>query len=325
MTARLSQFIAEYRDPIEQALRRHLPRTHQPPAARLNDALAYALFPGGKRWRPLLTMLGAALVGGRPLAAIPAACALEYLHTSSIILDDLPAMDDADFRRGRPALHQVYGESVALLASLALLNESYALLARAARLNGFDDAALWLVEEAARCIGGDGMIGGQVVDLVQSGQGQKCEALASRNLKTTALMRLTMNAGAMACGATRAEAEALGFFGDALGMAYQICDDLLDEVGESELLGKPAGQDARHARASHVNELGLSGAHQFAVSLIEDGLQTLQRQFGQSEALDRLADAATLIVSGGGQLAAVSQLSAPPVNPASERLLAPTL
>jgi len=274
MTATLRQFIAEYREPVERALRQHLPASHQPHAARLNEALEYALFPGGKRWRPLLTLLGASLVGARPAAALPAACALEYLHTSSIILDDLPAMDDAPTRRGRPALHRVYGESVALLAALALLNKSYALLARGARANGFDEAALYLVEEATACIGSDGMIGGQVVDLVLLGKGQQQETLASRNLKTTALMRLTMNAGALACGANQAEADALGFFGDALGMAYQICDDLLDEIGESELLGKPAGQDARHSRASHVSELGLTGAHEFAVSLIEDGLQT---------------------------------------------------
>jgi geranylgeranyl pyrophosphate synthase len=192
---------------------------------------------------------------------------------------------------------------------------------RAARGNGFADAALWLVEEAARCIGSNGMIGGQAVDLALFGKGQKSETLASRDLKTTALMRFTLMAGAVACGAAKPEAEALGFFGAALGMAYQVCDDLLDEVGESELLGKPARQDARHARASHVTERGLQGAHQFAVSLIEDGLQTLRRQFGQQREVEWLEAAAALIVNGGGQLAAVSARCALPVNTAGERTL----
>lgn len=321
MTATLRQFIAAYREPVEAALRQHLPLSQQPHAARLNAALEYALFPGGKRWRPLLTLLGASLTGARTDDALAAACAMEYLHTSSLILDDLPAMDDAPLRRGQPALHVVYGESVALLAALALLNEAYALLARGAQANGFPEAALQLVEEATRCIGSDGMIGGQAVDLALLGHGQSCHALESRNLKTTALMRLTMNAGALSCGASAREAQALAFFGDALGMAYQICDDLLDEVGETALLGKPAKQDARHARATHLHELGISGAQQFAASLVEDGLRTLRQCFGARRELDWLAEAAALIVNGGGQLAKVAGGYAPLVAVAHEAVL----
>jgi geranylgeranyl diphosphate synthase type II len=305
MTKSLCQFIESQRQSLEQALDEALPRSRQLYAARLNEALEYALFPGGKRWRPMLTLLGATLVGAAPRQALPVACAMEFLHTSSLIFDDLPAMDDAGVRRGRPALHRVYGESVALLAALALLNESYALLVRAAREQGRCEAGLRLVEEAARCIGSDGMIGGQAVDLVLCGKGQGDEALASRNLKTTALMRLTLSAGALACGASAQEIAALGRFGDALGMAYQICDDLLDEFGASDSLGKPAGQDARHARASYTAELGATGAHRFAVSLIEEGLQALRDQFGERREVGWLAEAARLIVNGAVELPAL--------------------
>ena len=279
-----------------------LPRSAQPHAAQLNEAIRYSLFPGGKRWRPLLTMLGAQLAGAAPAAALPAACAMEYLHTSSLILDDLPSMDDAGVRRGRETLHLVYGESVALLAALALLNESYALLARAAREAGCGEAAGRLIEEAAACIGANGMIGGQAVDLVLQGQGRGPEALVSRNLKTTALMRLTMAAGAIACGADDDDAAVLADFGESLGMAYQICDDLLDELGASDALGKPARQDSRHARSTAVAELGVEGAHRLAASLVEDGVRSLQDRFGERPEVDLLADAAGMILHGATQL-----------------------
>lgn len=306
MTVSLRQFMLQQREPVETALLQLLPRSSQLHAAQMNEALEYALFPGGKRWRPLLTLLGATLTGAPARDAMLAGCAMEYLHTSSLILDDLPAMDDAPMRRGRPALHMVYGESVALLTALALLNHSYALLAKGARENGYCDAALRLVDEATHCIGADGMIGGQVVDLALRGTGQTMDALVSRNLKTTALMRLTLSAGALACGADEEDARALAFFGEALGMAYQICDDVLDEVGESDRLGKPARQDARHDRASHVAEWGLDGAHQYAVQLIVEGVAVLRQQFGQRPAVAWLAEAAGMIVNSGAQLTAVS-------------------
>src|SRR5215813_12984430 len=136
MSENLLEYVARRRRSIEAALDGFLPLSSQSHARRLNEALRYAVFPGGKRWRPLLTLLGAELVEVSTGDAMPAACAMEFLHTSSIIFDDLPAMDDADLRRGVPALHRVYGEGVAVLAALALLNESYGLLARAARDSG---------------------------------------------------------------------------------------------------------------------------------------------------------------------------------------------
>ncbi|NDD64061.1 MAG: polyprenyl synthetase family protein [Acidobacteria bacterium] len=302
MTQRLESYIEKHRTKIEQALNSHLPVSHQGHAARMNEALRYAIFPGGKRWRPILTLLGAQLFEADPERSLASACAMEYLHTSSMIFDDLPAMDDAGLRRGRASLHLAFGEGLALLAALALFNKSYALLARSASDNGFPASGVILVEEAVRCIGSDGMIGGQVVDLALKGAGQSAESLASRNLKTTALLRLTMVAGAASCGATPAEVEPLARFGEALGMAYQICDDLLDELVSSDDLGKPAQQDSRHLRSNYAVELGVDGAHRMASDLVESALLGLRDAFRESVSIDLIADATRLILNGMGKL-----------------------
>ena len=289
----LRQFIAEHRAPLETALAEALPLSQQSHARRLNEALRYAVFPGGKRWRPVLTLIGARLCGGTFAAALPAACAMEFLHTSSIIIDDLPAMDDADTRRNRPALHRAYGEDVATLAALALMNASYGLLARGAQC----ESALKLIEDATHCIGSNGMIGGQMVDLELKGCASGEAALASRNLKTTALLELTLTAGARSMGARAADLEALRQFGKALGMAYQICDDLQDELGDSQQTGKPARQDARHARVSYVRELGIVRAHQSARQWVEQGALVLRRQFVAQPETEWLIEAAAQIVN----------------------------
>lgn len=214
MTEQLANFIAAHQPALAAALQRWLPLSDRAGAESLNEALRYAVFPGGKRLRPMLTLIGTRLVDGDLQQALPAACAIEFLHTSSLILDDLPAMDDADLRRGRPTVHLIYGESMALLASLALFNQAYALLAHAACQSGAPALVEKLMGKAAYCLGADGMIGGQAVDLELRSGSVGPEALASRNLKTTALMRLTMTAGAIAGGASEAEVTALARFGE---------------------------------------------------------------------------------------------------------------
>src|SRR5215813_343561 len=298
MPERLNAYVNQRRCLIEAALEECLPLSSQPHARPLNEALRYAVFPGGKRWRPVLTLLGAELVGVSARNAMLAACAMEFLHTSSIIFDDLPAMDDADVRRGIPALHRVFGEGLALLAALALLNESYGLLARAADGNGRCETSTRLIIEAAKCVGGNGMIGGQAVDLSLRGAGQGADALHSRNLKTMALMRLTMRAGAVACGTGEDDATALGNFGESLGMAYQICDDLMDDLGEVAELGKPVRQDARHGLSTCVTELGVEGARRLAAGLIAAGTRSLRERFGARPEAELLSEAAMTILQG---------------------------
>lgn len=304
MTEHLAEFIAAHRGSLEAALNRWLPLSEITGAERLNAALSYAVFPGGKRLRPMLTLIGAKLVAGEVSKALPAACAIEFLHTSSLILDDLPAMDDADLRRGRAAAHLVFGESLALLAALALFNQAYALLARAASQDGL---AGKLIAEAARCIGADGMIGGQAVDLELRGWNSVSEASASRNLKTTALMRLTMTAGAIASGAAEADVTALARFGERLGLAYQVCDDLMDEFGDSGLTGKTARQDARHLRPTFLTELGLEGAHRLAMTLAEEGKAAITGRFGHRREASLLIDAVDLVIRDVGKPELVGQ------------------
>lgn len=293
MSYQLKKFVAEERAGIEAALRRSLPVSSLPGAERLNGALEYALFPGGKRLRPALALLASGLARASREQALAVACAIEFLHSSSLILDDLPSMDDADLRRNRRALHLVFGEGVAVLASVALLNESYALLAEAsrARVDG-EHNGVALVREAARCVGSNGMVGGQVVDIETRAAVSDADALASRELKTVALMRLMMTAGALACGAPAGDTQALAEFGECFGRAYQICDDLLDEMCPSEVMGKPARQDARHLRASAAVTLGAHGARRFARQLITRGVARLTGRFGVREEAILLADAA---------------------------------
>jgi len=163
-----------------------------------------------------------------------------------------------------------------------------------------------LIIEAAKCVGGNGMIGGQAVDLSLRGAGQGADALHSRNLKTMALMRLTMRAGAVACGTGEDDATALGNFGESLGMAYQICDDLMDDLGEVAELGKPVRQDARHGLSTCVTELGVEGARRLAAGLIADGTRSLRERFGARPEAELLSEAAMTILQDALRLSLAS-------------------
>jgi geranylgeranyl diphosphate synthase type II len=216
--------LAGLRGIVEVALESRLPTSQLPGAELLNEAVRSAVYPGGKRMRPLFTLLAARAVGVSAEAALDAACAVEFLHSSSLVFDDLPCMDDAILRRDRAPLHKVFGEPVALLAGLALLNQAYLLFSPTPEL----------VREAAECIGANGMIGGQALDI-----GIGDVDLASRDRKTTALMRLTLTAGALAGGAPTELVGELAQCGERLGRAYQMLDDLLD-----------ADEDERNARVA---------------------------------------------------------------------------
>jgi len=259
---------------IDIALSKHLPQC-RPHVTALNDALRYSVFPGGKRLRPVLTVLGARIFedrtdGTMDERVLRAACAVEFVHTSSLILDDMPCMDDAGLRRGNPALHLVYGEDAALLAGIALLTRAFALFGHNPEL----------VFEATECIGVDGMVGGQALDLGgKPGQA----SLAERNRKTSALMRLASTAGALALGASREETAPLAAFGQTLGQAYQIYDDMVDAGLSSQCTGKTAKQDLRHGRPSHAANLGMKACFAELASLIEVSRKALISAYGESE------------------------------------------
>ena len=274
----LWNYVAEARPALEAAFIRHLPSVPAAYGGRFNEALHYALFPGGKRLRPVLTLLGAELVGGRPADVLAAASAVEYVHTSSLIFDDLPCMDDAAERRGQSALHRRYGEGLSVLVALALLNTSYGLVFHAQEAQ--PGRAIRAHQELVACIGTSGMVTGQTVDL-SSAVGEAVNHLAPdhhdavRNLKTSALMRLSLLLGAILSGANDMQLTALARFAELVGEAYQISDDMLDLAEDAAL--------AAHTRAAtFALEQGASGAQLSVASMITDAKAALDQAFGRT-------------------------------------------
>lgn len=297
MSDPLRRFTAEHHAAVTDALHRLLPRSNHPRAAKVNEAVSHAVFPGGRRFRPTLTLLAARVVGGQATDALLAACAMEFLHCSSLVFDDLPAMDDANERRGRPSLHASFGEGVSVLAGLALLNGAYELLSRC---SSTPIHCVRVMREAADCIGMNGMIGGQAIDLApRTHDGGFDVDLSNRNLKTTALVRLTMVSGAIACGASESDLAALRRCGDAIGTAYQIVDDLLDDDDSDAFgTGKPAGQDLRHGRPTALARMCRADAGHAAARSIDESRAAIIDRFGRGAETMMLCDAVTSIVDG---------------------------
>ncbi|MDX6710616.1 MAG: geranylgeranyl diphosphate synthase, type [Blastocatellia bacterium] len=289
------EFIDSHRGRLEEALGNWLPLSSIFGTDRFNQALQYAVFPGGKRLRAYLTHVASLLGGVSDEQALKLSCAVEFIHTSSIILDDLPSMDDADLRRTRPALHLVFGEGIAVLVAVALLNQAYALFANSVQGVAPAERVKKLIKEATRCIGSVGMIAGQAAELLSSGVRTDDLVLYSRELKTTALMRLMMVAGGIVSGASDADLEALATYGECLGKAYQIYDDLADATGDRESTGKSVGQDSRHRRPSIIKGLDREESRKLATGIIEAGKDALIR-FGDQKEADLLRSAAGYIV-----------------------------
>lgn len=285
------EFVLVNRARVEEALGDWLPLSAAVGTERLNEAVRFAVFPGGKRLRPLLTLLGARLGGATDAQALTLSCASEFIHTSSLIFDDLPSMDDAALRRGRPALHVVYGEGVAILTALALLNQSYAVFAAAAEGMAYPERLSRLIGEAAACVGSSGMIAGQAAEFASSGAHEAGRTPPSRDLKTTALMRLMLIAGAILAGGSAEKIAALAAYGEALGRAYQIHDDLADARGDARTTGKSVGQDERHQRPTVLRGLSHAEARGLAAELLEAGKGALA-PFGQRPEARLLREAA---------------------------------
>jgi geranylgeranyl diphosphate synthase type II len=228
----------------------------------------YALTGAGKRVRPVLTLAVADLFGCRSEPVLDLACAVEMVHACSLVLDDLPAMDDAALRRGRPTVHRMFGESVALLAALALLNRAYALVAASAQhlsLRRYTPEDM--VHHLAAAIGSDGLIGGQALDLLARPEEMDLELLEYiHSHKTGALFMAAAELGAMAADARRRDLEAVSRFAKNLGLAFQIADDLLDVLGTPEETGKDTGQDV--GKVTFVRLLGVAGAQSLAEELL---------------------------------------------------------
>jgi geranylgeranyl diphosphate synthase type II len=272
----LESYLAEERGRIDAFLDAALPPTCQKPAA-LHEAVRYTCFAGGKRFRPVLATTVCGAVGGSPQTAAPAAAAVEMIHVSSLIHDDLPCMDDAATRRGRPSCHRAFGEALAVLAGDWLLVHPFEVVAsevRAGRYTPTVGARVMGVLAGAVC--SSGIIAGQVLDLdAESGVVSADELVRIHLLKTAALIEAAARVGAIVGDAPEPVMEAVGKCARALGLCFQVVDDVLDVVGDASALGKPTGSDLRQDKNTYVSLHGLDGAMTRARALAEEAHDAL--------------------------------------------------
>jgi geranylgeranyl diphosphate synthase type II len=269
----LGSYMKERADAVDAALERFLPADTARPET-LHKAMRYSVFAGGKRLRPVLVIAGAEAVGGTAQQVMPTACAMELIHTYSLVHDDLPAMDNDDFRRGVPTNHKVFGEAMAILAGDALLTLAFRLVAD----NAADPATLrQVVTDIADAAGHQGMVAGQVADLEAEGRRVGADVVDYIHAhKTGALIRTSLRVGAMLCGADAAQVRALSVAGADLGLAFQIVDDILDVVSSSEVLGKTAGKDQIQQKATYPAVHGIEASRARAAFLIRDAEEALR-------------------------------------------------
>lgn len=284
----LDVLIADYTRSVDRMLNQWLPKESAKPAT-IHRAMRYSLFAGGKRMRPVLCLAAAQSCGIRRLAdALPAACAVECVHTYSLIHDDLPCMDDDDLRRGRPTSHKVFGEGVAVLAGDALLTSAFEILARMKPAGRFASADFF--SELSRAAGSRCLIGGQVADL--EAEGKKSRAADLRFIhrgKTAAMIICSLKLGAMSANATPRVLRILEEFGDHLGLAFQVIDDILDVTQTSEQLGKSAGKDAAAGKTTYPAVLGLEASKKEAARLTQKALASLSSIGERADILRALA------------------------------------
>jgi geranylgeranyl diphosphate synthase type II len=271
----LAARLGAWRALVDAALDRWLPpQTDSPPA--VHEAMRYSVFAGGKRLRPILALAACEAAGGMPEDALPAAAALELIHTYSLIHDDLPAMDDDDFRRGRPTCHKVYGEAMAILAGDGLLTHAFSLLAGDAASTVPPARRLQIVREIAEAAGSQGMVGGQAMDILAEGRRLEPERLlALHRCKTGALIRASIRVGGIAAGASPEALQCLTRYAEKVGLAFQIVDDILDIEGSTEEMGKTAGSDARKQKATYPSVFGLAAAKRDAETLLAEAKAAL--------------------------------------------------
>ena len=258
-------YLSSERRVVDAALRRFLPAPGRVPAT-VRRAMSYSLFPSGKRLRPILALCACRALGGRARDALPAAAAIEMIHTYSLIHDDLPALDNDDLRRGRPASHRVFGEALAILTGDALLTHAFEVMATFPTDTRLGDRKLRAMILLARSAGVNGMIGGQVLDLEIEGRRYSFRTLRRIHRgKTGALISASVQIGGIVAGGTKSELSALRRYGDDIGLAFQIIDDILDREGSSKRLGKTSGKDQRARKATFPALLGVSESRRRAV------------------------------------------------------------
>lgn len=288
----IRSYLAEKKARVEEALTRYMPEANGDLAEHV-EAMRYSLFAGGKRVRPILCLAAAQAVQDEDEdidKALPAACALECIHTYSLIHDDLPAMDDDDLRRGNPTNHKVFGEAGAILAGDGLLTFAFELLSQPGLTPIPDRDRLRVIQLISRAAGPFGMVGGQVMDLACEGKNIPFETLRSiHSRKTGALITAAVQTGAVLGGADQKNFTALTVYGEKIGLAFQIVDDLLNVVGTIEELGKAAGSDAARNKATYPAFFGPDETRQKAGEAVQEAVDALADFGRRAEPLRELA------------------------------------
>ena len=283
----IEQFLSTSTAVVNRALDELLPPEQTKPAT-IHRAMRYSIFAGGKRIRPALCLAAAEACGGNQSNALPLACAVECIHTYSLIHDDLPAMDNDDFRRGKPTNHKVFGEGIAVLAGDALLTVAFEMVANSKPSRRFSHQEL--VRELAFAAGSLQLIAGQVADL--EGEGEKISANDLRYIherKTSALLCCSVRLGGMSANCTPLQLKALTDFGYHVGLAFQVIDDILDVTQTTEKLGKTAGKDTKAQKATYPSIVGLQQSRKIATELTRKAFSALEPFHGRAAALEGLA------------------------------------
>lgn len=275
MSFNLKTYLNERKIQVETALEQFHPPEKQWPQ-KLHESMLYSLRAGGKRLRPILVIAACEAVGGKSEWVMPAACALEMIHTYSLIHDDLPAMDDDDLRRGKPTNHKIFGEAIAILAGDALLTEAFRIMIRYRHPQVEAVVMLEVIELIAQASGSEGMAGGQVADLESEHKQISLQDLESLHRhKTGCLIRVSLEAGAKLAGANADQVAALKRYGECIGLAFQIADDILDIEGGEEI-GKDLGSDLEKDKATYPRLMGMEKSKNLAKELIQEALDCLK-------------------------------------------------
>jgi geranylgeranyl diphosphate synthase type II len=286
----IKAYLKERRELIDSFLASYF--AHPVIPASLNESMAYSIFAGGKRVRPVLALASYEACGGKADDIVPYASALEFIHTYSLIHDDLPAMDNDDLRRGKPTSHKVFGEGMAILAGDALLTEAFYLLSNNThRTSGFRGRdVLKVIREIAMAAGAHGMVGGQAEDILSEGREMDGENLSFIHAhKTGALITVSVRTGAILAGAGKRKLSALTAYGENIGLAFQIVDDVLDIRGDSAELGKPTGSDEKKKKLTYPGMYGIDLSLKRAEGLIQKAIDSIALFSDSAEPLREIA------------------------------------
>lgn len=285
----ISSYLAQKKKIVERALDAYLKKSPETPA-ELSRALRYSAFAGGKRLRPILCMAAAEAVGGNEKDVLPEACALELIHTHSLIYDDLPCMDDDDYRRGKLTCHKKFGEATAVLAGDAMLVKAFELVSHASTKIS-DTARLAVVYELARAIGDSGLCAGQMIDLQYEGKNASSKTLEYiHEHKTAKLFTASVRCGALLGSATEKQLQNLTHYGEYTGLAFQIVDDILDVLGDEKKLGKKSGQDEKKGKNTYPKLYGIEASKKKAEALKNKALSALRGFDKKAEPLRGIAE-----------------------------------